>query len=214
MNKRVEWIDELKGFILLLVCIGHTHLNSTLLGTGLAISTAFRMTTFFFLSGILFSTRKHNTFKSYYQSKKKSLLYPYICLSLTFMLIDPRLWNINYIPFDNIINYDYYELCNISFPIDNQFEYLCMNLFCIFFIGDSSPITGPLWFVLVLFITSIFFYLIHNICKGNNLYILLYAIICLSLGWMTNSTELPFKLASVFTASFFFSIGYLLKEYL
>ncbi len=210
MNKRIEWIDELKGFVLLLVCIGHIHINSTIIGIVLACSTAFRMTTFFFLSGILFSTRKHNTLKSYYQSKKKCLLYPYICLSLLFILLDPRLYNTNYISFDNLITHQLYESCNLTLPINNSLKFLYLNLINIFIVGDSSTATGPLWFVLVLFIVCILFFIINRIAKGNNLIISTYAIICLLLGWINNinihSIELPFKLATIFTASFFFTL--------
>ena len=206
MNNRIEWIDALKGFVLLLVVIGHTHLSSTLVGTCIAITTAFRMTTFFFLSGILFSTRKYNTFHSFYKMKKKTLLYPYIYLSLLFLLLDPKLYNISLAKFD----------IKIFEHINNSKEYFFMNLINIFFRGVSSTVTGPLWFVFALFIISLLFYHIHKIAKGNNLIILLYAILSLSLGWICNihSIELPFKLATVFTASFFFSVGYLAKNHL
>lgn len=206
MNNRIEWIDTLKGFILLLVCLGHIHFNSTLIETGLNITTAFRMTTFFFLSGILFSTRKHNTFKSYYQSKKQTLLLPYIRLSILFILIDPRLWNVKFIQYDLQL----YE------SINNSWDYLFLNFSNIFIRGVSSSVTGPLWFVLSLFIVSITFYLTFKVSKGKPFIILLYAILCLSLGWICNihSIELPFRLATVFTASFFFSFGFLAKKHL
>lgn len=29
---RINWIDELKGFILILICLGHTHVNIPFLG--------------------------------------------------------------------------------------------------------------------------------------------------------------------------------------
>lgn len=29
---RINWIDELKGFILILVCLGHTEINIPLMG--------------------------------------------------------------------------------------------------------------------------------------------------------------------------------------
>lgn len=45
---RINWIDELKGFILILVCLGHTEINIPLMGGDLiSICQAFRMSTFF-----------------------------------------------------------------------------------------------------------------------------------------------------------------------
>lgn len=32
--KRINWIDELKGFILILVCLGHTHISIPFMGGG------------------------------------------------------------------------------------------------------------------------------------------------------------------------------------
>ena len=31
---RINWIDELKGFILILVCLGHTHISIPFVGGG------------------------------------------------------------------------------------------------------------------------------------------------------------------------------------
>lgn len=46
---RIYWIDELKGFVLILVCLGHTNINISLMGGDLiSICQAFRMSTFFF----------------------------------------------------------------------------------------------------------------------------------------------------------------------
>lgn len=57
---RINWIDELKGFILILVCLGHTNINIPFLGGNLIVMlSAIRMPTFFFLSGLLFSTRRY-----------------------------------------------------------------------------------------------------------------------------------------------------------
>lgn len=52
---RINWIDELKGFILLLVCLGHTNINIPFLGGGnlIVICQAFRMSTFFFFIWII-----------------------------------------------------------------------------------------------------------------------------------------------------------------
>lgn len=93
---RINWIDELKGFILILVCLSHTHISIPFMGGDLiVICLAFRMSTFFFLSGVLFSTRRYPTINSYIKSKTKVLLIPYVLLALLFSFLDPRLYDLS-----------------------------------------------------------------------------------------------------------------------
>lgn len=48
--KRINWIDELKGFILILVCLGHTHISIPFMGGGRINNlSSFSYVYFFFL---------------------------------------------------------------------------------------------------------------------------------------------------------------------
>lgn len=60
---RINYIDELKGFILCLVCLGHIAYSE--LSYVMNWMSLMRMFTFFFLSGLLFSRRRFPTFKDY-----------------------------------------------------------------------------------------------------------------------------------------------------
>lgn len=203
---RINWIDELKGFILILVCLGHTEINIPLMGGDLiSICQAFRMSTFFFLSGVLFSTRRYSKTSSYIKSKTKVLLIPYCLLSLLFTFLDPRLYDISLIEKKSFLNstYSYSD-------IHSSLDFLTME-----FISILIPITaGPLWFVLTLFFVSILFFIIHNKLKNKNKGIIIYALLCLIIGWLCNSYNvwLPYNFSTVFTSSFFFSLGYLTKK--
>ena len=57
---RINYIDELKGFILCLVCLGHIAYSE--LSYVMNWMSLMRMFTFFFLSGLLFSRRRFKTF--------------------------------------------------------------------------------------------------------------------------------------------------------
>ncbi len=202
----------LKGFILILVCLNHSRVNLPLFvvsGDFISLTMAFRMTTFFFLSGLLFSTRRHPTILSYAKSKTKSLLLPYIFLSLLFAFLDPRLYDISLIERNNDICHQY--LCPSD--IQSSIDYLKMELVSIFVWGYNS-ISGPLWFVFVLFYTSVLFFCVHHISKGNIKILIGYALFCLTAGWCCYSYDivLPFKIATILTASFFFALGYLCKS--
>lgn len=206
---RINWIDELKGFILILICLGHTHVNIPFLGENLiTICQAFSLPTFFFLSGLLFSTHRYSNINSYLKRKIKSLLVPYILLSLLFSFLDPRLYDLSLIERNDYLNTFFF-----SADIHSNLEYLIMEFKSIFYYG-LPVITGPLWFVLALFFVSILFFYIHHFFQGNAQYITIYATFCLITGWILNlyNLILPYCLSTVCTASFFFSLGYLTKK--
>lgn len=210
-SHRVNWIDELKGFILILVCLSHARIHiplGTVGGDLISICTAFRMSTFFFLSGLLFSTRRYSTIGSYIKNKTKTLLIPFVLLSLLFAFLDSRLYDISLIERNN-------ELCMLYTPSDIQssIDYFIMELVSIFYIAHPI-IVGPLWFVFTLFLTSILFYCIHYYSEANIKAIVIYATFCLLMGWYCNIHHiiLPYKIATVFTASFFFTLGYIGKN--
>lgn len=207
---RINWIDELKGFILILVCLGHTHISIPFVGGVdlIAICQAFHMSTFFFLSGILFSTSRYSTINSYIMSKTKVLLIPYVLLALLFSFLDPRLYDLSLMERQSYLN----PYC-LALDIHSNSDFLIMELISIFYHG--VPITGgPLWFVLALFFVSVLFFIIHHMLKGNTKGIIIYAVFCLITGWLLNlyNLILPLGFSTVFTASFFFALGYLAKK--
>lgn len=220
MTERIKWVDNLKGFILLLVCIGHVHFKGGLFATIHVMSEAFWMPGFFFLSGYLFSDKKYKDFSSYFKSKSRSLLIPYFCLSVLFSFIDIRLYNVSLIPYHLYTDYPILAYLGVPETISNSLQYLYLEAVNIFVAGTSTPITTPLWFVIVLFWASLLLYLVHKLSMrlGGNKYfkiiIFLYACIMLSLGWTFSRIDffLPWNLHVVCTASFFVSIGYITKD--
>lgn len=128
---RINYIDELKGFILCLVCLGHIAYSE--LSYAMNWMSLMRMFTFFFLSGLLFSRRRFPTFKDYAISKTKHLLFPYIWLSLFFLIITFQIYSGNideasrgplFIKIENILS-----LVGIT---SNFICSLCANFFKIF----------------------------------------------------------------------------------
>lgn len=207
---RINWIDQLKGFILTLVCLAHTNINIPFWGGNLiVIMSAIRMPTFFFLSGILFSTRRYPNISSYVTHKTKVLLIPYILLSLLFSFLDPRLYDLSLMEKQSYLNTFF-----SSSDIHSNLNFLAMEFITIFYYGSPPNIVAPLWFVLTLYLVSILFFTIHHILRGSSRGIIIYAICCLMVGWILNlhNLILPYCFSIVFTASFFFSLGYLTKK--
>ena len=100
MNKRIEWIDFLRGFVIFLVVFGHVNLG--LIGyevfeiykKGLTelyyLFHSFRMPLFFMVSGFLYASKINNNVADLIKSlKKKAIAWgiPYIVFSVLFWWI-------------------------------------------------------------------------------------------------------------------------------
>lgn len=211
---RINWIDNLKGAILVLVCLHHIQIPCRIV----ELTACGGMTTFFFLSGYLFSDKRFPSYKSYFVSKSKSLLLPYCYLSVLFAFINPQVFSTAFVeaktltsnPFlqtlpHGLSNYIYMVLCNFNTTI----------------YGYSSDASFALWFVLTLFLVCVSFFSFHlflkriNKCRFSyNWYIGMYAFFNLMLGWICYKKQIHIilNLPSVFSASYFFSLGVLLKK--
>ena len=210
LTNRIQWIDELKGFILLLVCFNHCPMGESFT-SALKMTQAFRMTTFFFLSGLLFSARRHPNIRSYVVSKSHSLFMPYLYLSFFFSLIDPRLYNTSLISIDgNIGNDSFARFFGVPETITSSLEYLWLTIVNIVFRMISSMVSMPLWFVATLFFVSVFYYFIHSYSK---IIIVIISLFCLFLSWLLYKIGEGwlFHFNTFCLASFFFAIGDLSK---
>ncbi len=219
---RVGWIDEYKGFVLLMVCLFHVEQSFKSIDLGMNFLSAMRMSAFFFISGVLFSTRRFSDFKSYALHKTKVLLLPYIWLSLLFLALDPVVWN-----FDWFSRAPKMTIMNIRPEIHGIADYIGWNLAKIFVAGKSSIGSGPLWFVFTLYSISLMFYGVQSIAKAlaqplrrrfsggrTPCIILIFAIASLTAGWVLsrNHIRLPLGFERDFTCHAFFALGWLCKE--
>lgn len=218
-QQRITWIDEFKGFVLLLVCLFHVEQSFAHINMGMEHLSAFRMSAFFFISGVLFSTRRFPDFKSYALHKTKVLLLPYIFLSLLFLALDPVLYHFEWFPRAPRMAIMY------TYPtITNVWEYIGWNLVKIFGVGKSCIGSGPIWFVFTLYCISIAFFGIQKIAgnigrnsiKTQKIIIAVFAIASLTGGWLLfrNHIRLPLGIERSLTTLFFFACGWLCKDFI
>ncbi len=208
---RIGWIDEFKGFVLLLVCLFHMEQSFSNVDMGMLHLGALRMSAFFFISGMLFSTRRFPDFKSYLVHKTRVLLLPYIFLSLLFLLLDPVLYNFEWFP-----RAPRMVIVTIRPEIHSVWEYIYWNLAKIFVAGKSSIGSGPLWFVFTLYSVSLLFYGVQKIAnriKAPRVATALIAVASLAGGWFLykNHIRLPFGIERDLTVLFFFACGWMCK---
>ena len=209
---RIGWIDEFKGFVLLLVCLFHIEQNFPNAHLGMWHLSALRMSAFFFISGFLFSTKRFSNFKNYVTHKTHVLLIPYLYLSFLFFAIDPVVYNFALFPESPTMT-----VVNTIPDINNTWQYIYWNLSKIFIAGKSSVGAGPLWFVFALYSVSLLFYLLHEMSKKQinpKLFFAVMSIEGLLCGWLfnINHMHLPFGIERDLTILFFFGCGYLCKE--
>ena len=208
---RIGWIDEFKGFVLLLVCLFHMEQSFSNVDMGMLHLGALRMSAFFFISGMLFSTRRFPDFKSYLVHKTRVLLLPYIFLSLLFLLLDPVLYNFEWFP-----RAPRMVIMTIRPEILSVWDYIYWNLAKIFVAGKSSIGSGPLWFVFTLYSVSLLFYGVQKIAgriKAPRVATALIAIASLAGGWFLykNHIRLPLGIERDLTVLFFFACGWMCK---
>lgn len=203
---RIGWIDEFKGFVLLLVCLYHVEQSFPCAEMGMLYLSALRMSAFFFISGMLFSTRRFPNFKDYFVHKTKVLLIPYILLSLLFLALDPVLYN-----FDLFPKAPRMTVMNIRPEIVTVWDYIYWNLAKIFVAGKSSIGSGPLWFVFTLYSVSLLFYAVQKIVPRR--FIFFISLASLAGGWLLyiNHIRLPLGIERDLTVLFFFANGWLCK---
>ena len=209
---RIGWIDEFKGFVLLLVCLYHVEQSFSYANMGMLHLSALRMSAFFFISGMLFSTRRFPNFKSYFIHKSKVLLLPYILLSLLFLALDPVVYN-----FDLFPKAPRMTVMNIRPEIASVWDYIYWNLAKIFVAGKSSIGSGPLWFVFTLYSVSLMFYGVQKFAsrlKAPRAATIIIAIASLAGGWLLyrHHIRLPLGIERDLTVLFFFTCGWLSKE--
>lgn len=137
MNKRVDYIDIIKGIVIFGVIWVHTD-HPSWLGPLLVNSI------FFFLSGIFF---KRMPFKSFFLAKVRGIIVPFLffyTISYVYRIIE-YFWD-----FRELASFDWICFFDV-FRFVSHLDYLFVNV--------------PLWFLICLFSTQIIYYFISYLDK-------------------------------------------------
>jgi acyltransferase len=189
MNIRLKEIDVIRGITILLVVMGHSGLPDNVN----YLFQTFRMPLFFLMSGYLFSNRKYlSNFNLLLKSKITTLLLPYLFACTVFLALF-------YIRF-------YGNNPSIGF-FDPIIGILYGN-------GQWLTVDPPLWFLLCLFWSLIFYYLYSKYLKQpkffTNFSVLLLIGFC---GWIISKfVILPWGLDIALINVLFLFIGNQMKE--
>lgn len=211
MNQRVEWIDNLKGFVLFMVCLGHIQFP-TVFPYMFGIN---QMQTFFFVSGMLFPITLP-PFRLYMQRKFRTLMVPYLFFSFSLLWVNPDLLNPK-------CHYGIAHLFISRFPIPDRFQRFIVYTYSTLtdvINGAGNTGVGTVWFFYVLFFSCTIFYLMiyltHKCSKNRVAQIAVLTVlmmICCSIGWSRNieGSGTAFKVGAVMSSILFIWAGYISK---
>lgn len=197
-KKRIEWIDWIRAIGIFLVVLGHGIGNDNDAPELRLWIYSFHIPLFFIISGMVFNADRYSSLKDCVKAKARNLVVPYFFI------------NIFTIPFW----YLYYNIFNIK--VFNIIDIIKAML-----IGHTeiaSPINGPTWFLLTLFLSEVLFYIIYKIVNGNNLYLANASVLLILVGYVESITSrklyMFWHIATVPIACGLMIIGYLALKYI
>ncbi len=202
MKKRIDWIDIYKGLAIISVVLGHS--NSPIV----PFVYLFHMSAFIFISGFTFNFKKYNNIQDLVYEKFKRLIIPYFSFAFFFSLLQILL---NFLNLSNIF------FTNISKETSNPF-WLFNSITSI---NYTNPLSGATWFLIMLFETIIFSYIIFKIQNKLNfkdgllikILLLLFILSCTFLYPRWPGTHVNYFLDLNFVSIFFFIFGYLFNKH-
>ena len=192
IQKRIEWIDYAKVIGIWLVIFGHIINSGRPMEKELWILIySFHMPFFFFVSGLLFST-KDMTFRPFLKSKIKSLIVPYVLLNVLCLTLSIPLY-----VFSNV-----FPTADIHSFTDDLLNLMDGKL--------GSAFAPPSWFLLTLFILMAFSFFVIKLNIWWQALVVLFAI---ALSYIAVIFKFPYNLDTIPTSYVFFFMGYLLKQH-
>ena len=191
-NKRIDWLDTLRGLAMFFVIWGHAFPTNK--GLVRKIIYSFHMPIFFLISGITFKEDDLST-KEFITKKIKNLVVPYFIINIISYILFFILFKLGIIDNFDPLNWFF----GIFYAHDEVFTIPC----------------GPSWFLLVLFLVEVLFYYFKKIFDNDG--ILGIAIsVCGLISYVNSLSEYqvytPWHLEAVLTGIVFYYIGYLISK--
>lgn len=189
---RIDWIDALKGWGMVLIVVGHVW-SLTDFSAFYQWIYAFHVPLFFFAAGLTFTIKNTHTW-TVMRQRAPALLVPYAVFGL--------------------LGYVFYAGgYGIAYALDlrmAQFDYgLLRPLLGIMYgaVGDGLLVNSPLWFIPALLVCTAMVHAINRYVKTNT-WRYLWALLALGLGtWLGPLVKLPWGIAPALSAVIFMQMG-------
>lgn len=148
-KKRLEWVDTLKGFLMIIVIWSHSLAFDSRYGNFLTVGY---MAVFYWISGYLFKN-KGQSFDKFIESKFRRLLIPYLLYGTLLVALGTVYYSLKHASPKEIL-YQWFGLIYGRYMLypDN----LANNVFFL------KSFDSTLWFLLSMFLTYVLFYAINK----------------------------------------------------
>lgn len=194
-DKRIDWIDTLRGLSMFFVVWGHSFPSVNWFLRKWIYS--FHMPIFFFISGLVHRNEDTLPFKEFLKNKIKGLIIPYIAVNIVCFVAILFLYYIGF-----------YKTIDVS-----------GLLFGMFYSNDlvvKAP-CGQAWFILCLFIAEIMFYFLKKISTDDK-HLFTNVLIVGLIGYATTLTKyeqpLPWHFDTAFTGVVLYFVGYIFMKHI
>lgn len=191
-KQRIDFIDLAKGLCIIQVVFVHIHGYFNIPYELDNVLCSFRMPLYFFLSGLFFKT--YNNLLDFTLRKINKLLIPFLFFFLTTSILLPHILYI------------------LGYSVRTSNAIGWQSLYS--FITPERFPNEPIWFLLCLFITNIFFYSLHIVSKRIKypvFFLIASSVIISILGYYLGykNINLPMYIDTAMTSLIFFCTGYI-----
>ena len=184
MDKRIDYIDVIKGLTIFGVVWVHTVCPQWLIP--LLVNSIF-----FFLSGFFFKRKPRKPLKTFVCERVRSLLIPF---SFFYLISYPYRIVVHYWDYRTLSTFDWGCIFDV-FECSAKTDYLFVNV--------------PLWFLLCIFVMQILYYFISYL---NKWWIAIVALFCLGMKCVFYSIPAPFMINAACYYLGFFALGNLVGK--
>ncbi len=190
-QKRIDWIDRLRGIAFFFVVLGHVYTPESVN----AFIYSFHMPLFFFISGLTLNADKliRTPMKQIFMNNLKRLIIPYLWLN--FMMFP--LW---------VLTYKFIATAKSSVP----------RVFFGIFYGNGNNFSTPsnaLWFLLCLFFANLLIAVILKLFKNDFSKVGTAVALLALVGYFDRDKDYIWHLNTPFTAIVFIFLGYAFMQY-
>lgn len=189
MEKRIIWADYAKAAGIYLVILSHTMTSDNVKEW----AYVFHMPLFFFISGYLFSFRRHKTWRGFALARMRQIMIPY----LWFNLITYLMWLA--------------VLRHLGSDFDRDIPWWSPAAAAAFGYGDKMVHDAPLWFFMCIYIVEITYYCVFKRLRCRWPVTAAF----FAAGWAVYAlcpVRLPFNLGTALVAMVFYAAGHEFRE--
>lgn len=191
-EKRIEFIDLIKGICIILVVMAHIGGSFEQMDNHHIIAS-FRMPLYFFISGIFF--KSYEGFVGFFIRKINKLMIPFTFFYIGAFMAKYIIWKVT--------------------PGAFQMPVEWSDLFVVFSRHDLIDFNPPIWFLIALFNCNILFYCIHSLRKKHLPLMFILSVLIGATGFVLGKEhiELPLYIDVAMTALPFYVSGFWIRRY-